>query len=384
MHRLILAALAFVAASAQPALAECAPGSELQGNGDRGVALLIGVSEYSGAADAGWEPLDNAVRDVELVCAMLKQAGYGVMVLRNPEWESIDASVIDFQLAARGAPSAIAYFAGHGFQYGGQQYLVPANAPLRSNTNSLRSDFINIENLQIALGEAEGFSLFMLDACRTDNPHVHFEVAADAGGAISNLGKVELPGGAVIFSTGEGRPAYDEAPLDSPLSPFASAVARSLAVPGLGLFDFYGRLSEDVIEQTREMDPGGSQYPALYISGAPNFYIVDAQDLAALSAPEPAAVAPEGSAPAQAATRGAPSINLPDLDEIAVTDGRVLVRRVMGDPTIEEITPPPMPVMPRHSMSWGWRYSTAWASKPTSRPRLSGSSAPPRKAMSRA
>lgn len=344
MIRLILAMIAFVATSAQPALAECSPGSDPQGSGERGVGLLIGVSEYAAAEDGGWSPLDNAVNDVELVCSMLKQAGYRVTVLRDPEWAEIDASVADFHVAAVGAPSAIAYFAGHGFQYGGQQFLVPANAPVRSSTDELRTNFVNIENLRYALGAAEGFSLFMLDACRTDNPHVHFDTVANAEGSVANLGKVELPGGAVIFSTGEGRPAYDEAPLDSPLSPFANAVASNLAVPGLALFDFYGRLSEDVIERTRNMDPGGAQYPAIYISGTPNFYIVDAQDLASLSAEVEAEPAEPIAASAQPSLRGGesqvaptPAINLPGLDEIAVTDGRVLVRRIIGDPTIEEI-----------------------------------------------
>lgn len=345
MIRLILALIALVAASAQPARAECAPGSQPQGNGERGVGLLIGVSEYAAAEDGGWSPLDNAVHDVELVCSMLKQAGYRVTVLRDPEWAEIDASVADFHVAATDAPSAIAYFAGHGFQYGGQQFLVPANAPLRSSTDELRGNFINIENLRYALGAAEGFSLFMLDACRTANPHVHFDAVTNAAASVSNLGKVELPGGAVIFSTGEGRPAYDEAPLDSPLSPFANAVASNLAVPGLALFDFYGRLSEDVIERTRDMDPGGAQYPAIYISGTPNFYIVDAQDLASLSAEVEAEPAPlPVSTTAEASRRDgddpveqSPAIKLPDLTEIAVTDGRVLVRRIIGDPTIAEI-----------------------------------------------
>ncbi|MEL1250419.1 caspase family protein [Aurantiacibacter gilvus] len=346
MIRLILPLITLVAATAHPARAECAPGSEPQGSGDRGVGLLIGVSDYAAADDGGWSPLDNAVRDVELVCSMLKQAGYRVTVLRDPEWAEIDERVVDFHLAADGAPSAIAYFAGHGFQYGGQQFLVPANAPVRSSTNELRTNFIDIENLRYALGAAEGFSLFMLDACRTANPHVHFDTVtnATAEGTVSNLGKVELPGGAVIFSTGEGRPAYDEAPIDSPLSPFADAVASNLAVPGLALFDFYGRLSEDVIERTRDMDPGGAQYPAIYISGTPNFYIVDAQDLASLSAEVDAEPAGPAATASPARARGAaeqavaaPVIDLPDLDEIAVTDGRVLVRRVIGEPTIEEI-----------------------------------------------
>jgi hypothetical protein len=179
MVRLIRSLVTLIAITAQPARAECANGS-----GERGVALLIGVSSYygtpgaTGGVDAaGWSPLPNAERDIELVCSALAQAGYAMHVVRDPDWSTLDSAIVDFHLAAIEAPSALVYFAGHGFQFEGTQYLVPADAPVISAPASMRSHFMPIDRLLNAASAAEQFSLFLMDACRTTFPHVH--VAAE-------------------------------------------------------------------------------------------------------------------------------------------------------------------------------------------------------------
>ena len=333
MTRLILAFLAFLAAAAQPATAQPSGGECTSESGEKGVALLIGVSAYDGTpgtvggVDAeGWSPLPNAARDIALVCRSLAQAGYAMQVVQDPDWATLDSAIADFHLAASQAPSALVYFAGHGFQFQGMQYLVPADAPAISATDAMRSHFIPIDRLLDAASAAEQFSLFLMDACRTSFPHVHIveEETGDSQAAAQTIGLFDVPGGAVIFSTAAGRPAYDDAPVGSSESPFAAAVARNLAVPGLRLMDFYTNLHLDVVEMTEEMQPAGPQHPALYSTRPANFYLVEALDEETLAQ--------------QAESAGtAPELAFPPMAEIAVTDGRILVGQVLGDISLASI-----------------------------------------------
>lgn len=147
---------------------------------------------------------------------------------------------------------------------------------------------------------------------------------ADANAAAQTIGLFDVPGGAVIFSTAAGRPAYDDAPVGSTESPFTAAVARNLAVPGLRLMDFYTNLHLDVVEITEGMQPAGPQHPALYSTRPANFYLVEALDEAAL-------------ARQAESTEITPEVELPPMDEIAITDGRVLVGQVLGDIALSDI-----------------------------------------------
>lgn len=317
----IIAVLAMLFAT--PALASCETGA---GSGARGVALLVGVSDYRGETSPNrseyWDDLPNAVRDVDLVCKSLAGAGYRIFMLRNPDWAAMDETIADFHIAAMKAPSAVVYFAGHGFEYAGRQYIVPAKAPLKTSRARLRAEFIPLKSVLDAASSAKDFSLFLMDACRTHDPVVQLTDAAkdDLAEPPGNIGLFTVPTGAVIFSTVAGRPAFDDAPAGSPNSPFASAVADSLAVPGLELNDFYGNLHDEVVRKTQVMQPVGPQYPALYKVASGKFYLV---------AP-PVDRAGRVRTGAVRAHREPEKLVLPPLTRLATTDEPQLIREVLS------------------------------------------------------
>ncbi|MBD3728131.1 MAG: SEL1-like repeat protein [Sphingomonadales bacterium] len=315
---------------ASPALAQCENGS---GNGTRGVALLVGISDYHAASgrDAGdhWGKLPNAVHDIDFVCEGFAKAGYRLFVLRDPDWTTMDATIADFHIAAMNAPSSVVYFAGHGFEYGGRQYVVPVDAPKKTERARLRADFIPLKSILDAAASAKEFSLFLMDACRTHAPVVQLAdaPAGDLDSSPEAIGLFTVPRGAVIFSTISGRPAYDDAPAGAPQSPFAAAVAENMALPGLELSDFYENLHHDVVDLTEDMNPNGPQYPALYKVAQSKFYLVEPL---AESAVEEAAAAPQGAA--------IPKLDLPSDQELSVEDGPVLIARVLKRNSLVNLT----------------------------------------------
>ena len=316
---LLTLAMAFLLAPAQAQAQECSGGT-----GTRGVALLVGIADYrapEGGADSGWSPLPNAVHDIETVCSALVRAGFRVYLARDPDFAALDEVIADFHVAAFEADNAVVYYAGHGFEYAGRQFIVPVDAPSKTDKASLMGTYMPLEKVLAAATSAKQFSLFLMDACRTREPVIDI-IDAQPGsleGTPGNIGLFTVPTGAVIFSTVAGRPAFDDAPAGSPNSPFARAVADSMAVPGLELGDFYENLHNEVVTATESMLPKGPQYPALYKVAPGKFYLV---------APPPERTRIRTAA-LMAIKVEPPPLDLPPLAELATTDEPELVRKVL-------------------------------------------------------
>jgi len=293
------------------------------GTGERGVALLIGVSNYRAPAAApesgAWGQLDNALRDVDEVCAKLSKAGFATRILRDPTFEQLDSAIFDFHDAAQESDLAVVYFAGHGFEFRGQSYIVPVDAPKRTSLGAMTGDFLPMSRLLNAASASKQFGLFLLDACRTRDPVVQVIDAAptEPGNTPGSVGLVSVPDGAVIFSTVVGRPALDAAPADSVLSPFASAIVAGLDLPGLELTDFYAFVHEDVVRRTGAMAPVGPQYPALYKITPSKLYLVEP--------PEPSRLPVFGALVGMEVP-----IQLPPPERLAVEDEPKLIREVLS------------------------------------------------------
>lgn len=319
MYHLLLSLVALTMLFASPARAACGDTT-----GERGIALLIGISDYrapeASVTGASWAPLGNAVNDVELVCEAMSQAGFGTIILRDPTYWEIDSALIDFQLAAREVDNAIVYYAGHGFEFGGQSYLVPVDAPVESTAESINGDFVAMQRLLDAASEASEFGLFFMDACRTRDPVIALDTGAGGPSSASPLGLFTVPTGAVIFSTVSGRPALDEAPVGSSSSPFARAVVESMQVPGLELQAFYASMHEAIVEQTSDMQPVGPQYPALYKITPAEFYLVE-----------------PGFTPAAEPVTDATAVTFPPMDRLATVDEPQLLRELLQEYSIADI-----------------------------------------------
>ena len=131
---------------------------------EKRVALVLGNSTYQNVP-----PLNNPVRDAAAVTAMFKDAKFDVVVSRN------DLSALEMRRALRdfadkssNADIAVIYYAGHGMEVDGANYLVPVDARLERDTDVYDEAFA-LDRLLIAVESAKQVRLVILDACR-DNP----------------------------------------------------------------------------------------------------------------------------------------------------------------------------------------------------------------------
>lgn len=250
---------------------ECGTKAEL---GER-VALLIGISDYD---PLSWDPLENAASDVDALCEAFEKAGFSVVAVKDAERPEIETAIARFGDLAATSQTALVYFAGHGFEYGGENYFVPAGAPAVTNRSDLQRLFLSTSLLTSALAKAPGARLLFLDACRGHDPVVALRDIDPDGreGSVNVVGLVDVQQGAVFYSTAKGRPAFDYAPAGSPTSPFAAEVIEYIAIPGLELAEYFKIVSRKVYQRTQGMELGpqqpyhyGSWFTDIYLNPAP-------------------------------------------------------------------------------------------------------------------
>lgn len=318
------------AAMAQPS-DSCGSGP-LQG--DR-VALLIGNSAYN---DWEWPSLKNAVNDIDYVCDAFAKAGIAPRIVRNADKAALDIALAKFAGEAKGAKSVVLYYAGHGFEYGGRNWLVPMDAPPATRRADVEKRYLSIEALVKHVVPEGAFTLLFVDACRTAEPVVRVEDVNITGGEAGSapLGLLDIGQGAVFYSTAKGRPALDFAPVGSPVSPFAAAVVKELGIPGLEISDYFKVVSREVYKRTFGMEHGPQQ-PFHYGSWFDDYYLVAPPEISRTPSMAPVRAVASG----VAATRGAkPAVDpLADisLDRLAIEDEPILIADVLSRHSAGEI-----------------------------------------------
>lgn len=239
LHGLFLAAALFL--GCQPAFAE------------KRVALVLGNSAYQNVA-----PLSNAVNDSAVIAATLRDAGFDVVDSRHDlPANKTRRALRDFADRARDADIAVVYYAGHGMEVDGSNYLIPVDARLERDTDVFDEAF-SLDRVLIAIEPAKKLRLVILDACR-DNPFAKSMKRTVASRAIgTGLAKVEptSPNMLVAYSAKAGSTAADG---DGKNSPFTTALARHLTTPGLDVRRAFGFVRDDVLKST-----GNRQEPFVY------------------------------------------------------------------------------------------------------------------------
>jgi len=215
------------------------------------VALVIGNAAYASGA------LANPANDAVLIAGALREVGFTSVVARpNLGVDAFKAALLDFQAQASGAEVALIYFAGHGMEANGENWLIPVDAQVASDGN-LDREAVRLETLVRAVSGARA-RIVVLDACR-NNP---FAPAPTARRTVRRgLVGVEVDDVVIMLAAAQGETADDGGGGNSP---FAAALARRLVEPGLELRLMAGRVRDDVKAAT-----GGRQAPfvAASISG---------------------------------------------------------------------------------------------------------------------
>ena len=233
-------------------------------NAGRRVALVIGNSSYTAVP-----ALANPERDAATVATTLRTIGFQKVTLENNlTREKAFNALRAFAADAEQADWAIVYYAGHGIEMNGTNYLIPVDARLATDRD-VEFEAVPLDKIMSAVDGAKKLRVVLLDACR-DNPFANQMRRSIATRSIGRgLAEVEPDAGTlVVYAAKHGQTALDG---DGANSPFVTALINRMKTPGLEVRRLFDLVRDDVLSTT-----GRRQQPFSYgsISGAEDFYFV--------------------------------------------------------------------------------------------------------------
>jgi tetratricopeptide (TPR) repeat protein len=269
-HQKIAAARLAVINSEQP---NTASSPATSGEPMQKLALVIGNGAYSSA-----NPLPNPPKDARRIAQELRSIGFDTTEAIDINSGAMRRSVKEFLAKAPHAKVTLIFFAGHGMQIDGKNYLVPIDAQLTSG-KSFTDDLIDLDFIMAGLDDKLRANVIVLDACR-DNPFASktsVDLASRSVAIRSGLapqsglstGGTLGAGTLIAFATAPGQVALDG---EGAGSPFTLALARHIVTPGLELQQMLNRVRSEVVAATK-----GKQVPwanssllgEVYLAAAP-------------------------------------------------------------------------------------------------------------------
>jgi uncharacterized caspase-like protein len=205
-------------------------------------ALVIGNSAYLTVP-----ALKNPANDARLVAEALRSDGFAVTIADNLDHEGFINALKAFAKEADSAEWAVVYFAGHGTEVGGNNYLIPVDAKLATERD-VGFEAIPIDQVMSAIDGAHQLRVLILDACR-DNPFLQtMRRGTGVRSVARGLARVEPTQGTVIvYSARPGQVAADGNGADSP---FAMALAHRLTDRGVEVLKLFRLVRDDVLAAT--------------------------------------------------------------------------------------------------------------------------------------
>ena len=243
------------------------------------VALVIGNSAYQHAGE-----LANTRNDAVDMAAALRTHGFEVLDGIDLDKAALERKIRDFAAALVGADVGVFFYAGHGLQISGTNYLVPIDAQLRS-ASALDFEMVRLDLVQRTMEREAPTNILFLDACR-DNPLAP-NLARAMGTRSADIGRGLAPaesgvGTLISFSTQPGNVALDGTARNSP---FAGALIRHLRSSSDDLSAILIAVRNDVMRETQRR-----QVPWEHSSLTGRFYFIPSPPAVAVT--PPAAVEP--------------------------------------------------------------------------------------------
>jgi hypothetical protein len=306
------------------------------------VALVIGNAAYKDAS------LTNPVNDAVAMAAALREAGFQVQLHTDVDQRALAGAVRDFGDRLRKAQIGVFYFAGHGMQIKGRNYLVPVGAEIQ------REDEVAYATLdaQAVLDKMEtagnGTNVMILDACR-NNPF-----ARSFRSSLQGLAQMEAPVGTLVaFATAPGSVASDGA---GKHGLYTGHLLREIRAPGAKVEEVFKRVRAAV-----RRDSAGKQVPweSTSLEGDLTFFAPPAVQVAATAAVQAVAPAPV----AAAAPGGRPEGPLRvehdrrTAELLAELSGRTAARPATAPPAA---APAPSKVAPPARSEAGYTVGDRW------------------------
>jgi len=227
----------------------------------RRVALVIGNSAYQNT-----DPLSNPSNDAVAVAASLRRIGFqSVIDGIDLDAEKLAGKVRDFSRALKGADLAFFYYAGHGVQVNGLNYMMPIDAKLAEETD-VYAETVELNDVLKHMERQAKTNIVILDACRNNPLARNIARGMGARSAGPSLGLAEVRSGVgtlIVFATQPGNVALDGS---TQHSPFTAGLLKHLETPNIDIAIMLRRVRDDVIDATK-----GQQVPWEHSSlrGAP-------------------------------------------------------------------------------------------------------------------
>jgi tetratricopeptide (TPR) repeat protein len=219
----------------------------------RRIALVIGNGAYAGAP-----VLTNPANDAHVIAKNLRDIGFEVTEGHDLKHADMKRTINDFMRGAATSKIAVVFYAGHGMQIDGKNYLVPVDADLSKGLD-VAADMTDVDFILAGLDDKIRTNIIVLDACR-DNPLAQKAArTSDASRSIvvrsglaapSGLGPGSTLGAGTLlaFATAPGQVALDG---DGANSPFSAALGRHISTPGLEVQQMLTRVRSEVVAATK-------------------------------------------------------------------------------------------------------------------------------------
>jgi len=226
-------------------------------------AVVIGMSDYGEGRS-----LNNTVHDADDMANVLTRLGFEVTLLKNNDLRSLKNNLTNWYNSIEGNDMAIFYFAGHGMEVNGENYLVPIDAELNSQTD-VAFNTINVNQVLGNMDEKRvGMKLLILDACR-DNP---FKRSWSRGSEEKGLAQMAAPKGTYIaFAASPGFTAQDGKNYNLQNGVFTHFLKQEILKEGVSIDEIFNNVTGDVSDLTHDQ-----QTPFKNSSLTKNFYFIPA------------------------------------------------------------------------------------------------------------
>ncbi|MFV2053385.1 caspase family protein [Aliiroseovarius sp. YM-037] len=235
------------------------------------VALVVGMSDYKHIP-----ALDNTLNDARGLAETLEDIDFDVTLALDTPLAELSGILGDFAFKAETSELALVYFAGHGVEVQGENFLIPIDANVQSNADVQRQS-VSLDQLLATVERARKMRIVILDSCR-DNPlgDLIDLTSADTDGTAEASGGGLAPaspdrGLLVAYAAKDGQVALDGS---GDNSPYATALMERLPEPGLEISLMFRQVRDMVLQTT-----GNRQEPHTYgsLSGVP-FYLAGAAE----------------------------------------------------------------------------------------------------------
>jgi len=236
-------------------------------NAETRVALVIGNGSYQRVP-----ALPNPPNDASDVAASLERLHFSVRRIVNASYEDMRRALLAFGREARKADIALVYYAGHGMEIAGENWLIPTDAALAADAD-VEQEAISLKSVTNGVSGAAKLGLVILDACR-DNPFAARmqRTLRTRATTARGLARVEPLGSVLVaYAARDGTTAADGAGRNSP---FTGALLRHIETPGLEINFLFRNVRDDVMAATdKQQEPfvyGSLSRESIFLAALPS------------------------------------------------------------------------------------------------------------------